>query len=509
MSVSVDIYRRGVRKHTAYFTENSSLAEEISASDMLSFEFKSEKFLHIERGDYIVVGDKSFIFTQEPNVEKISNGEYKFTGKMYDESAYMDDILFLFVDEDGSQSVIYSNSSEFDLTANIDEFIALLVRNINRVVTSRWTYTISPDIDLSDMRNLTFSNQSCKDALTAICEEFELEWMFDNGVLRISKEFSRQTSIVLSYPANLLSTIKLTKEDSDETCTRLFVFGSERNIPENYGSSRLKMIGGDDYISRNRLTYIKERVKIFDEVYPRRNGHVTGVSRTPSGIQFVIDSTLEFDIREHLSDNTAKIAFTSGKLVGYEFEIASYNHAGRVIEIKQQTEGDIIIPNETMCPEVGDKYVLLDILMPDSYVRNAETELREKALEYFRDKCDDKVTVNVEVSTKWVISNNITLKPSMFVNIHDDDIELNRKIRITKVVAYPFDDGKHQRRVEVTLSDFLRGSKISKMSSKLDRTERVMYSNFRGQRNQNNTSSLEIEMNADSLTWASGTDFNG
>ena len=147
--------------------------------------------------------------------------------------------------------------------------------------------------------------------------------------------------------------------------------------------------------------------------------------------------------------------------------------------------------------------------MPDSYVRNAETELREKALEYFRDKCDDKVTVNVEVSTKWVISNNITLKPSMFVNIHDDDIELNRKIRITKVVAYPFDDGKHQRRVEVTLSDFLRGSKISKMSSKLDRTERVMYSNFRGQRNQNNTSSLEIEMNADSLTWASGTNFNG
>lgn len=506
MSVAIDIFRRGVRKHTAYFTESSSLTKEISESDLLSCEFRSNEYLHIERGDYINVGGKPYIFTQEPNMEKVSENEYKFSCKLYDESAYMDDILYLFIDENGSQSVIYSNTSEFDLTANIEEFIALLVRNVNRVVTSQWSFSIDTSIDLSDMRNLTFSQQTCKDALTAICDEYEFEWMFDNGVLRIAKEFTHKTGMTLSYPINLLSPIKLQKEDSDETCTRLFVFGGERNIPEGYGCSRLKMSGDVDYISRKKATYIKERVKIFDEVYPRRNSHITGVSHTQSGIYFVMDNTLEFNINEQLSDNTAKIAFTSGRLVGYEFEIASYNPAGRIIEIKQQTDGDVIVPNETLCPEAGDKYVLLDIIMPDSYIVRAEQELREKGMEYFKDKCDDKVTANVDVSTIWLLQKNVNIRPSMYITLKDESIELNRSIRVTKVVLYPFDDGKHRKRTEVTLSDFLRGSKITNMLNKLDRTERVMYSSFRNQRNMNNTNNLEITQNADSLTWMSGTE---
>ena len=510
MGVRVDIYRRGSVFSSAFFAETSSLAEEVCKTSVLSAEFVSPRHIDIRRGDYVEVGGRAYVFTQMPTEEKRSNGEYKYTAKLGDESAYMEDVMFMFLDQDGGGNVIYSSAADFDLTANIEEFLSLVVRNMNRVLSSPWSFEISDGtIDREDMRNMTFSSQTCMEALDAICAEYELEWSFDGGVLKVAKEFKESAGITLSYPDNLLSPVKVSREDDSETCTRLFVFGGERNIPDGYGCTRLRMAGGEDYLTRSMSQYVKEKVKVFDEVYPRRNSHITGVSVNSRGIHFVTDSNLDFNINDHLTDNTAKIAFTSGKLVGYEFEIASYNHTGRMIEIKQQTEGDIVIPNDTMKAEAGDKYVLLDIRMPDSYVRNAENELREKALEYFRDKCDDKMTANVDVSTIWLLRNGKTMRPAMYIRLKDSDLGIDRRIRVTKVVTYPFDDSFHRRRTEVTLSDFVAGSKIADIVGKLDRTERTMYSNFRRIGNVTNTSNIEINNNSEDLTWKSGVNPEG
>lgn len=507
MGVRADILRRGERLYTAHFIESSALTEEVSKPSELTCEFRGKDPMDVRRGDYVEVGGKALIFTQMPSVEKVSDGEYRYTGHLKDESGYMEDVMFMFLDQDGSQQAIYSTAADFDLTANIEEFLSLVVRNMNRVLTDGWSYEVADTgIDLNDLRNITFSKQNCLDALNAICEEYELEWKFEGGVLKVAREFRDITGITLMYPVNLLSPVKLTREDDSETCTRLFVFGGERNIPSDYGHDRLMMSGGEEYLTRAGSNYVKERCKVFDEVYPRRNSHITGVSVNARGIHFVMDANLDFNINDRLTDNTAKIAFTSGKLVGYEFEIASYNHTGRMIELKQQTEGDVVIPNDSMKAEPGDRYVLLDIRMPDEYIRNAELELREKAMEYFRDKCDDKMTASVSVSTMWLLETGVSLRPAQSVRLFDYDLELDRRIRVTKVITYPFDDTFHRRRTEVTLSDFVAGSKLSDMAGRLSRNERVMYSRFRSQRDQTTTNTENIDINTNALRWRSGAD---
>lgn len=507
MGIRADILRRGERLYTAQFMEASALTEEVSKPSELTCEFRGKDPMDVRRGDYVEVGGKAFIFTQMPSVEKLSNGEYRYTGHLKDESGYMEDVMFMFLDQDGSQQAIYSTAADFDLTANIEEFLSLVVRNMNRVLTDGWSYEVADTgIDRNDLRNITFSMQNCLDALNAICEEYELEWKFDNGVLKVAREFRDITGVTLMYPVNLLSSVKLSREDDSETCTRLFVFGGERNIPSDYGHDRLMMSGGEEYLTRAGSNYVKERCKVFDEIFPRRNSHITGVSVNARGIHFVKDSSLDFDINDHLTDNTAKISFTSGKLVGYEFEIASYNHTGRMIELKQQTEGDVVIPNDTMKAEPGDRYVLLDIRMPDEYIRNAELELRERATKYFRDKCDDKMTASVSVSTMWLLETGVSLRPTQSVRLFDYDLELDRRIRVTKVITYPFDDTFHRRRTEVTLSDFVEGSKLSDMAGRLSRNERVMYSRFRSHRDQTTTNTENIENNTNALRWRSGAD---
>ena len=101
------------------------------------------------------------------------------------------------------------------------------------------------------------------------------------------------------------------------------------------------------------------------------------------------------------------------------------------------------------------------------------------------------------------------MRPAMYIRLKDSDLGIDRRIRVTKVVTYPFDDSFHRRRTEVTLSDFVAGSKIADIVGKLDRTERTMYSNFRRIGNVTNTSNIEINNNSEDLTWKSGVNPEG
>ena len=90
--------RRGERLYTAQFMESSALTEEVSKPSELTCEFRGKDPMDVRRGDYVEVGGKAFIFTQRPSVEKLSNGEYRYTGHLKDESGYMEDGDFTLCD---------------------------------------------------------------------------------------------------------------------------------------------------------------------------------------------------------------------------------------------------------------------------------------------------------------------------------------------------------------------------------------------------------------------------
>lgn len=504
MAVRCDIMRRGMRKHTAWFSERCALVREISKIPTLTVEFTSPTRLSIERGDYVMIGGDKFLFIVEPTEEMTSRGEFKYTGEMKGVESCLETTLFLFLDENAQRTTIYSESTEFDLTATFAEFLSMIVRNLDRVGVE-WTYEVSgADFDASETKNLSFSGQSCLSALESVCEEYEAEWRLEGGILKVARKYEEKTGITLSYPENLTSPVRVSHEDDEYTCTRLFVFGGERNIPTGYNggkSKRLLMDGFQESLNRDGARFAIEKVKIFDEIYPRRTGKVGSVIVNANGIHYIVDNSIEFNINALLTGNTAKIAFKSGNLVGYEFEIASYNNTAKTIEIKQQTEGGIVIPNETMKAKRGDEYVLLDINMPTSYLRDAEKELRREATRFFAEECGDKLSADANVSTIWMLENNVTFRPFHLVKLKADELGIDREIRVVKTTSHPFDDGSHTRKQEIKLSDFVKKSRMEGMENRIETGARTANSRFLRLRNNVNSASADVNINRELLEW--------
>src|SRR5690606_18186967 len=126
-------------------------------------------------------------------------------------------------------------------------------------------------------------------------------------------------------------------EDEGKPITRLFVFGSNQNLPENYRSMSRRLVMPDEhglYLEKNDDQYgIIEHTEFFD-IKPERIGIVTQTS----SIYAFRDSTIDFDLNQHLLPGiSAKVHFMTGQLGGYTFEVAEggYNHTTREVSIIQ------------------------------------------------------------------------------------------------------------------------------------------------------------------------------
>lgn len=201
--------------------------------------------------------------------------------------------------------------------------------------------------------------------------------------------------------------ITRSNENSDEYCTRMYAFGGTRNIPSNYrstGSSeavdaivqkRLRLpISNGDYIDAfPNMTgkQIIEKVFTFDNIFPQRTGTITAlrsaIVKNDDGIEMTVfyfkDSSLNFNSEYILPGLTLSLQFGENSfLSGRDFELG-YNDTTEEFEIiNNQDNPDLIIPNDLLCPRVGDFYVLYNFnisLVGDQYVGEAEQELLTEA----------------------------------------------------------------------------------------------------------------------------------
>ncbi|GAH48008.1 unnamed protein product, partial [marine sediment metagenome] len=118
---------------------------------------------------------------------------------------------------------------------------------------------------------------------------------------------------------------------------------------------------------------------------------------------------------------------------------SNYNHTTKEFTIIAfKDEQGYEMPNATLYPDVGDKYVLLDIKMPQSYIDTAETALQAKAQIYLDDNCEPRVTYILEPDWRNFKAGSIKLKAGDFIKIKDTDLGIDvmtRIIELTKSVA--------------------------------------------------------------------------
>lgn len=496
------IFRNSVKLHDVNFGASTSIVREVMKVDELNLSFRSKDYLSIEKGDYTIVDGEAFIFTTLPSVKKSNSGEFEYTATLKAESCVLELFLFMFLDQTGG-GVTVCSQSEFDIVANVEEIVSLVCRNLNRNVTEQYDYLIDSSVDRQRTYDFAFSNATCLSALESICEQTETEWKIEGRTIRIAKRIERKTDITLSYPDNLLSPLDVREATNEDTCTRMFVFGGERNLPKNYNdgkSTRLLMRGKTEYLQRGG-SFIRERVKIYDEIFPRRNSHITNVTKA-NGFYFVSDNSIDFNINDHLMEGvSAKIEFKSGLCTGQEFEIASYNHSTRTIEIKQKTEGTEIIPSDASYPRSGDEYVLLDITMPQSYVTNAEEELYKKALSDF-ESFTEEIETSTEVSAIWTDKNGVRIEPYDLVRLYDRQIGIDESIRVQKVQSYPFE--MYGSRIEIELTNRKRKTKMQTISGFMSSMTRKVVNNYTTLMNVSETQETQITNIGERTTWMEG-----
>jgi len=425
------------RTNTDLITVNplpsSNMTKAVMGDEQITLVWEQNTCTPLYLNDYITYEGSKWTLNQLPTIKKLSSKLFQYNAIFQSSKYDLGKVMYMLFDNTSTPP-----QGEFPLTGNADMFIDLLIANLNRIHGSNtWT---KGDVIQTDYKLLTFSNESCLSVLERLASEFDTEYIVNGSVIHLDKK-STTRNITLKYGSTAYD-IERTSVNDSNVVTRLYPFGSTRNIASDYrnGSDKLLIPAPNLYIESNIDLYgIIEASKTFDDIYPRLDGtnagKVTAIDESNELVFF--DSALDFDVNSYLlSGTTAKVHFNTGDASGYDYEIKSYTHNTRkFILIANTSEKDYALPNATLRPKIGDKYVLLDIVMPDSYKTSAENELLAAAQKWLIDDKNNspKVEYKATFSSIYAIQNLQNVECGDTVPIYDEDLGIDENIRIVKI----------------------------------------------------------------------------
>lgn len=366
------------------------------------------------------------------------------------------------------------NEASWSLTAALDVQLGVFLRNLKALgYTYKGTdfiFSIDDTVENKAVA-MTYDNMNLLDALFSMAGEDKWNcdcWITDNVIHFGRNEFGDAVKIERGVEAS-----SITRSESQGTyATRIYAFGSTKNIPTNYRPTdeqavvngivqkRLMLPADTPYIDAYESMSQEEAIEdvvVFDDVYPRRVGTLSDVhTRTEEvenedGTKETItyyrykDTGLEFKEEYILEGEELKIQFQSGKLNGMEFGVIfnpkpkDESRGDQLWEIVRNEDYGRPLPDDMMYPANGDEYILsgFDIqLVSDQYIPEAEQELKEKAQKYADKVKKDDGTYPTTLRSSWVKEDLIsrTFEFGQRINLVDDTYFENG--RISRVLGW-------------------------------------------------------------------------
>ncbi|WP_407499612.1 phage tail protein [Elizabethkingia anophelis] len=419
----------------AQVVPQGNVSTKIMGEELVNMTFELSTMVKFQIGDMVNVYGANYYLLQAPVVEKVNTKHFKYSLQFGSIIYELSKIQLLFPDTDNNLTV-----SDGNPIGNADLLIGHVLNNANRLQNG-WT---KGTVIETEAKQVDFSEDNCLSALAKIAEAFEVEYWIDADKSIHIVERKSDSGYSFQYGKNKgLKSITRNPLDGSNIVTRLYASGSEKNIGAKYrnGAKRLKM--DVPYLEKNTDIYnVIEHTKKFDEVYPKRIGTVTAVDANNPLI--FTDSTMDFDLNERDGNGTtiliqgvpAKVTFQTGQLAGYMLEIKEngYHTATKTFTLnKNKDEKAIEVPNNLMRPKVGDQYIITDIVMPASYVTNAEAELKVKAQEYLDKNCKERLQYTVVSDPFYFRELNVNIALGNTVHFIDADLGLDANLRILSI----------------------------------------------------------------------------
>jgi hypothetical protein len=398
------------------------------------------------------------------------------------------------------------NEASWSLTAALDVQLGVFLRNLKALgYTYRGTdfiFSIDDTVENKAVA-MTYDNMNLLDALFSMAGEDKWNcdcWITDNVIHFGRNEFGDAVKIERGVEAS-----SITRSESQGTyATRIYAFGSTKNIPTNYRPTdeqavvngvvqkRLMLPADTPYIDAYEGMSQEEAIEdvvVFDDVYPRRVGTLSDVhTRTEEvenedGTKETItyyrykDAGLEFKEEYILEGEELKIQFQSGKLNGMEFGVIfnpkpkDESRGDQLWEIVRNEDYGRPLPDDMMYPANGDEYILsgFDIqLVSDQYIPEAEQELKEKTQKYTEKVKKDDGTYPTTLRSSWVKEDLLsrTFEFGQRINLVDDTYFENG--RISRVLGWEMNLDIPWDSPVYTIGESMPYSRIGEIEDKVD-----------------------------------------
>lgn len=336
---------------TTQINKGSKRKFTLQNEDYVNLKFSVETPLYFRLGDHIELdNDPTGLFevvTPQAPTYNTSTGGYDYDLRL--DAYYMKwrNKVCKFTPEVGGQE------AAFNLTAELAVHLDLLLRNLKAL---GYTYKGDPftfsidDSVAQKAKVVTYNNTNIIDALTLLAQTFECEWWVTNNIIHFGK---CEQGDYITFEENV-NVEKMTRSDSSTPfATRIYAFGSTRNIPTNYRpvteqpvvngivQKRLMLPKGTPYIDAYEGMTQEEAVEqivTFEDVYPKRESEIKEEPTTKQYTDKIEheDKTTEtikwnayrfkyehgdFKKEYILPGKTLKVVFQSGSLNGMEFEV--------------------------------------------------------------------------------------------------------------------------------------------------------------------------------------------
>lgn len=466
------------------FGEGSKLSYQLMDHHYIILKFTTATPIYFEIGDSVEIPDFGYFELTSSYFPKHNDSDgYDYEMQM--DAYYMSwkNKLCKYRPQHGA------NETSFNLTTTVGVHMNVILGNLKALGLTYNGKEFSVDyttynnkaFDVQKRFLIEYGSISILDALNAICSEDALncEWWIDGSIIYLGYcEMEGQTTF--EQNVNVLS---MSYSESKSTyITRLYAFGSDRNIPKGYFTGAdadvttdgvatdylmlpNKEVDSDGFYAKDgyleNVNVVKndkqaiEGVVMFEEEYPKVECRVSNIKTYDSTVdnedgtkttqtfwQVTSADSFTNSFKESWikSNLTLGIKFTSGALMGMEFDV-SFKVIDKVnyFEIVANDTYGRTLPDGVMCPKVGDKYFLFNWdatkITDTDLIPTAQLSLFDRAKQYYQ---------------KTMISNSnftCTMDGDKFYNDGTYDYHpLGEQVKLINDMFAQVDaDGKHYR----------------------------------------------------------------
>ena len=491
--------------------DNSYSYEAVMGEDTLTLYFSHPGYLNVPVGSWCEFYGKRYSLKKDSNFKK--NGERNYSYTLVLETSKADTELWKIRNT-------VDNRIKFPYTAKPKEHLKLIVDNLNRR-SSGWV--IGECIEGTE-KLINYNHTVCLDALSQLAETYEIEYQITETVIEgvhtktvhLKKvEYNKDNPLTLSYGKGHGFKTGVGRESGDIPPEIILVETTDRNIDyskygakellmpksqtirydgtrfegeEGFNASASRTYKTDEYgtsVMRadRELTTSKEDSLDCTEIYPSRVGEVSKVTTINTEKHFYdfydtgIPNNLNFEDCL-IEGEKMTVIFQSGMLSGKEFEV-KYTHVGRKFEIVPQEIDGITMPDGGVwMPEVGDKYAVFGIQLPEAYISDNATrtgaswDVFREAVKYLYEHEDKKFTFTGTLDGIWAKKRWLTVGGKIvlggFVSFTDNQFHpegsLIRIVGIKRYVNNPYSP-------EIELSNTPVGTSVTSELNKIETNE--------------------------------------